>query len=202
MSYPNGPAAYSHGGSNPGLPGQVTPSYPGSSTFESGELSPRETPPKRSILPTIAGGIFVLGLFVSGLALFNHGRGTTTTTPPVVVTRPIAVEVVPATAAIQLDDEPPVVGRLSRTLPDDGRPHSLRLSAVGYVPQTVTFLAASPPPARVVLSPLSPAVVLAPAVPAVAPPVAPAAAPVVATPPAPAHRHGGRRRPRGEVGNL
>jgi hypothetical protein len=209
-SYPTGPAPYTLSGSNPGYGQPLTPSYPGASTFETGEVPSRDSAPKRSVLPAIAGGIFVLGLVVAGIAVLTRTRTEPTSTTATVPasTRSIAVEVVPPTSTIQLDDEPPVVGRLSRALANDNRPHTLRLTAPGFVPQTVTFLTASPPPSRVVLSPL-PASAAAPSpVAAVPPAAAPLVAPVAApAEPAPrGHHHGGRGgrggHRRSEVGNL
>jgi hypothetical protein len=112
------------------------------------------------------------------------------------------MRVQPANATLQLDNHTPVLGSLDESIPDDGRTHTIRVSAPGHEPQSFTFMAASPPPTVVTLAALpssAPAPLAVPTpLPAEAPTVTPTPAPSnVAAPP-----RVRRRRNRDSIGNL
>jgi serine/threonine-protein kinase len=65
--------------------------------------------------------------------------------PPPTFTVHVAVE--PRAATVELDGTASGTGTLTRELPRDGRPHTLRLRAAGYVTRDVTFRD-EPPPAH------------------------------------------------------
>ena len=88
----------------------------------------------------------------------------------------VATTVTPATAHLELDGAPVGAGSLERTLPVDGAPHALRVSAPGFVPQTLSFRD-SAPPATIALAPEPPST----------PPE-----PVTEPEPEPRRRHGSR----------
>ena len=175
-----------------------------------------DTLPRRSLFPLVMVGVVLLAVIAGGSVVLTRRRSSETATrapmaavPVAAATRLLEVVVDPGTAALQLDAFPAVTGQLSRPLADDAAPHTLRVSAPGYAPQTFTFLAATPPPLRVVLAPLPrplPAIAMPTQAPTAHRPqelAAPASAPTAETP-RPAHGHHGGHRPRNtiEVGNL
>lgn len=142
-----------------------TPSYSlGGRSFPGGPA-----PEKKSGAAGVAMivGLLVATLAVVGLAIFkfagskpaNAGTlpeppsATTSTTAPQGSAYALAVRVVPENAAFELDGVPAGTGSLSRSLPRDGRSHTLRVSAPGFEALLLSFDDAHPPPATISLRP-------------------------------------------------
>ena len=129
--------------------------------------APRARPLHRS---TGLWGVLVALVLVPGSYLLGASSARTLERPAASVTEPLTaaavVEVVPASYLIQLQVEPAAaqisldgeqvaVGQLEASLPRNGRVHELRVTAPGFIPTSIRFLDAAPPP-QLRLEPLSP----------------------------------------------
>lgn len=188
-------------------PTVAVPVFSGSFPAQPAAAPEAPAPTKRRGLLWVVVGVGVLAAtgVVAALALSGEEPPPTASTPPAAMPaapRRVQMRVQPANATLQLDDHTPVLGSLDESIPDDGRTHTIRVSAPGHEPQSFTFMAASPPPAVVTLAALpssapSPGAVPAPP-PAEAATLAPAPAPSnVAAPP-----RVRLRRNRDSIGNL
>ena len=167
-------------------------------------------PPRRGGLLFVVAGVIVLALAgtVAAVALSGDepapsaGASPANATPAAPAMRRVQMRVQPANATLQLDNHTPVFGSLDESIPDDGRTHTIRVSAQGHETQSFTFMAASPPPAVVTLAALPSS---APA-PLAVPTPPPAEAPTVTPTPAPSNVAAPPRvrrwRNRDSIGNL
>jgi serine/threonine-protein kinase len=130
-----------------------------------GELSPRPVAkPGRRVPWAIAGGLAIAAASAGVVLVVVSGkRAEPPAAAPVSAPAPVAahpspaapspqprlvrieLEVTPPEAEIELDGAKVGVGSLTRAIAADGRVHSLRVSAPGHVPQTLSFLDAPPP---------------------------------------------------------
>jgi hypothetical protein len=121
------------------------------------EMLPAVRPRKRPVALVAAGG----GLLVAGVvALALRGSPpapapavapppsapVAPATPPAPRTFRVIMAITPAEAQLELDGLPAGQGTLDRELTADGREHTLKVTAAGFEPRTITFL--NTPPAR------------------------------------------------------
>jgi eukaryotic-like serine/threonine-protein kinase len=122
------------------------------------EMLPAVQPRKRPVALFAAGG----GLLVAGVVAALALRGSPPPPAPAVAPPPptpvapapppaprtfrVIMAVTPAQAQLELDGLPAGQGTLDRELTADGREHTLKVTAAGFEPRTVTFL--DTPPAR------------------------------------------------------
>ncbi|MEO8185709.1 MAG: DUF4388 domain-containing protein [Deltaproteobacteria bacterium] len=129
--------------------------------------APRATPLRRG---TQLWGVLAALALVPASYLLGASSARTLARPAASVTEPLiaatVVEVVPASYLIQLQVEPAAaqitldgeqvsVGHLEASLPRNGLVHELRVTAPGFIPTSIRFLDAAPPP-QLRLEPLSP----------------------------------------------
>ena len=175
-------------------------------------LATQPTAPSVASTPSSKRGLMLVGVGVIALALSAgvaavglSGESAPTsapTAPPAPSTRRVQMRVLPPNATLQLDNHPPVLGSLDETIADDGRTHTIRVSAAGHEPQSFTFMPASPPPASVTLAAL-PTAEPAPRATPVPPPAVARTAVRAPTPSAVAEPpRVRRRRNRDSIGNL
>jgi hypothetical protein len=155
---------------------QITPVTPVSTTLSNSaaEIATANTRrgPRRTVL-AVAGLVVVAGVVVGLMQRHKGGDPPpparspelVVETPPPAAPAPapappprtfrVAVQATPAEATFELDGTPAGTGRLERELPADGQPHTLRVTASGFAPRTVTFVD-TPPPEALALERLPP----------------------------------------------
>jgi serine/threonine-protein kinase len=130
--------------------------------------APAAAPPKpMSGVAWLAGAVLALllglgaALGVTSYVTAQKSADENSTDDPVVENLPqtyaVAVSVEPATAVLEVDGRTVGTGSMSKTFTTDGQRHTLRVSAPGYVTQTLVFESTSPPPKRIVLAEEAPA---------------------------------------------
>jgi hypothetical protein len=122
------------------------------------EMIPAPPPRKRPVALFAAGGALLVAGVVAALALRGSppppAPAVAPPAPPPVAPAPpaaprtfrVIVAVTPAEAQLELDGLAAGQGTLDRELTADGREHTLRVTAAGFEPRTVTFV--DTPPAR------------------------------------------------------